>query len=337
MDSIKLPTFTIATSKCCSLILPFADIAQALSNEPHIVQVGIGELAKNYYQIEKLGINWLHAPKNWPVFVSGFNPGIHPHNEQIFQYDLAKKKIQVTSGNARESLTHSEMVEMVRLAKNPQVDIVCLPCEQGTEMVIPAPPPEKKPRHEGVSKKLKRKANRRHQSFLDSMEALKGLDKTIICPLTMNDPDLNLVAPPDVSVSGYSGTVPQSKPLPGIRFVQVHDCESNEATLVGIKKILTCKSADVIETDLPFKLAREGVLLNSNFELTDMKSKNNFNDHSELLVIKENDDKVPANVREAAAHMKSYIHHLFRCDELSGPILLATVNLFQIEKMFHCL
>ena len=339
MDGIKLPTFTIATNKCCSIILPFADIQAALGNEPHIVQVGIGELSKNFYQINDLKINWLHSPPNWPVYVSGFNPGIHPHSPQVFQYDLNKKKIQVTSGTARESLTHTEMAQMVSSASDPHVDIVSFPCEAGEEEKeddsVIGEPIEKKPKHEGKEKKLKRKQNRRHQSFLDAIDAMKKLERKIVCPLVGRDQDLSVMQ--DIKVLGYSGTPIQRMGLSeqsGLRFVQVHDKESNETTVEEIRSILASKSADVIETDFPFKLAREGILIDSNWTLVDMKEKEKFNDHSDLLIFSP-EENVPESVREAGAHMRSYIHHLFRCDELSGPILLATVNLFQFEKLFR--
>ena len=336
MDSIKFPTFTIPTNKCCSMILPFADIASALGDRPHIVQVGVGELSKNFYQIEDLKINWLHSPIGWPVYVSGFNPGIHPHSPQVFQYDLNKKKIQVTSGSARESLSHDDMAKMVSVASNPEIHMVSFPCEEGDDVEDDSviEPIAKKPKHEGKAKKLKRKQNRRHQSFIDSILAVKNLHQKIVCPIVTRDQDISAIA--DTEVFGCSGTMNHrsSHPeLPGVRFVQIHHKESNESTLREIRNILESKSADVFETDFPFKLAREGFLLDSEWNLVDMKSKDKFNDHSDLLKI--SDDTAPESVREAAAHMRSYIHHLFRCDELSGPILLATVNLYQFESLFR--
>ena len=340
MDGIQLPTFTIPTSKCCSMILPFADIASALGNEPHIVQVGIGELSKNFYQIKDLRINWLHSPVGWPVFVSGFNPAIRPHSPQVFQYELNKKKIQVTSGVARESLAYEEMAHMVSTASNPSVEIVSFPCEVSDDgvaddSVLDQLPPEKKPKHEGKEKKLKRKQNRRNESFLAALNAMKKLEKKMVCPAIGRDQDLSAADNTDwLGHSDIAGNAHSSRGRSGLRFVQIHDKESNEAILGEIRSLLASKSADVFETDFPFKLAREGILLDSKWDLVDMKSKDKFNDHSDLLNFSP-DENVLDSVREAAAHMRSYIHHLFRCDELSGPILLATVNLFQFQKLFR--
>ena len=323
MDSVKLPSFTIPTSKCCSIILPFADIAKALNNEPHIVQVGIGELAKNFYQIENLRINWLFSPPGWPVFVSGFNPGIRPHHPQAFQYDLKNKKLQVTNGISRESLTHEDMARMVSAASNPAVDIASFPCEEGDATTSV---PEEH-HHEGKGKKLKRKANRRHQSFTDAVEAMKGLEKQkIVCPFGLSS------GSEEVDFLGYSSRTVQQGDSKTLRFIQIHDSGSNEDILDSIKSAM--KSGDIVETDFPFKLAKEGVLLNGEFQLVNLKQTEFFDDHSELLNFSD-PSNVPDSVSEAGAHMKSYIHHLFRCDELSGPILLATVNLYQFEKMFR--
>jgi hypothetical protein len=231
------------------------------------------------------------------------------------------------------------MAQMVSSASDPHIDIVSFPCEAGEEEKkddsLIGEPIEKKPKHEGKEKKLKRKQNRRHQSFLDAIDAMKKLGKKIVCPLVERDQDLSVMQ--DIKVLGYSGTPIQRRGLSeqsGLRFVQVHDKESNAATVEEIRSILASRAADVIETDFPFKLAREGILLDSNWTLVDMKEKDKFNDHSDLLIFSP-EENVPESVREAGAHMRSYIHHLFRCDELSGPILLATVNLFQFEKLFR--
>ena len=305
--------------------MPFADIAKALNDEPHIVQVGIGELSKNFYQIENLKIKWLFSPTSWPVYVSGFNPAIH--EPQVFQYDLKNKKLQVTNGIARESLTHEDMARMVSSASNPAVDIVSLPCEEDEAEAVPSLPENS---HEGKAKKLKRKANRKHQSFIDAIEAMKGLNKQkIVCPIVHDMSGID-----ELNVLGYSGrTVMET--LTGLKFVQIHNPGSNEDILNSIKALI--KSVDIVETDFPFKLAKEGVLLNSDVDLINLKQAEFFNDHSDLLSFSDTALTVPESVRDAGAHMKSYIHHLFRCDELSGPILLATVNLYQFEKMFRSL
>jgi len=344
MESItSFPTFTIPTHRCCSLILPFADIADILGNRAHIIQIGIGEFEKNFYQIEKLGIDWLHAPAGWPIMASGFNPGNNSPDQHVFQYDLNLKKIQISNGPSRVCLGYDEIVRMVEKSKNPRIDILCLPCEEDTVEVTE--PEMKKPKTSDAPMKskevlkLKRRANRRHQSFVDAVTAAgEGKSFAFVCPLTSFDQQLHAVLNDSgIAVNGYSGQTNLHKisnSASSRRFVQIHNNGKNlEEIFSEIKSVLSSKSGDVVETDFPFRLAREGILMNENFELVNMKEKCMFNDHSELLNFP-NSSEIPPSVIEAAAHMKSYIHHLFRCDELSGPILLATVNLFQFDRLF---
>ena len=177
----SFPTFTIPTFRCCSLILPFDDIKEILGS-PHIVQVGIGELSKSEYQID-LRINWLHSPSGWPVLASGFNPG-NPSEPQVYQFELAKKQIQISNGPSRTWLSYEDMIALVTKATTPGVSMISLPCEQGEE----APQP-KKLRPDGSLEKLKRKANRQHESFMASLEAVRKLDGKfqIILPKSSHD------------------------------------------------------------------------------------------------------------------------------------------------------
>ena len=64
-----LPTFTIPTNRCSSLLLPLADIAEIMG-KPMFIQVGIGEAAKSIHLVD-LNVSWLHAPPDWPVLLSG--------------------------------------------------------------------------------------------------------------------------------------------------------------------------------------------------------------------------------------------------------------------------
>ena len=118
------------------------------------------------------------------------------------------------------------------------------------------------------------------------------------------------------------------EPLMGRTFQVIAQGESTHAEwLAQIRNT----NADVIETDFPFRLAQEGLLLTETFDIVNMKV--GMLNNMELLY--NPPESAPRIVKNAASHSKSYVHHLFRCDELSGPILLATVNLFQFQKIFE--
>ena len=318
MTQIAYPTFTIPTSKCCSLILTFDDIAEILGDRRHIVQVGMGEIERTMHLIQ-MDLDWLFSPKGWPVYVSGFNPAIHD-SKQVFQYELASKKIHFSSGTARTCMTHKAMLDMlVRVAK-PAVELVALPCEE--EDVD-----SHEPQDLGKTK-VKRKTARRNQCFADALEVTKTADFKFVLPVIGSQQPIDIPS----GLSNIAGWTAGARAFPtdattGIRFAQIRHSDA-ASTLEAILAALD-GGADVLETDFPFDLAKQGFLLNEKFELVDMKNPVMFNTNDPLLVF----DAAPSLVLSAASHMRSYVHHLFRCEELSGPILLATVNLFQFDRL----
>ena len=329
IDTLRYPTFTIPTLRCCSLILTFDDIAAILSNAPHIVQVGLGELERNQHLID-LGVEWLFAPKNWSVLVSGFNPAI-ADPKQIFQYDAHAKTMTISNGVARISMSYPSMMELVSRVQSPAINLVSLPCEEEDELDHDTTV-EDELRRQGKTK-VKRKVARRNQSFTDSLETInqstEGSFKFVVPVIGSQQPVELASGIPNVigSTRAYARVAPGCGEL---NFVQIRNASDLNTTLAEIRNAIDSK-ADVIETDFPFHIAKLGLLLNEQFELVDLKDPIMFSENTPLLTV---DQGVPMLVANAASHMKSYIHHLFRCEELSGPILLATVNLFQFEKLF---
>lgn len=318
MTKIAYPTFTISTFKCCPLILTFDDIAEILGDRPHMVQVGMGEIERTMHLID-LEIDWLFSPKSWPVYVSGFNPAIH-ESKQVFQYELATKKIHFASGTARTCMTHKAMLDMlVRVAK-PAVELVALPCE---EEDIDSHEPQ-----DLGKTKVKRKTTRRNQCFTDALEVAKTSTFKFVLPVIGSQQPIDLASglPNIAGWTAGARTVPMDATT-GKRFAQIR--HSDAASMLKAIRAALDGEADVLETDFPFDLAKQGLLLDEKFELVDMKDPVMFNTNDPLLVL----DAAPRLVLSAASHMRSYIHHLFRCEELSGPILLATVNLFQFDRL----
>jgi hypothetical protein len=289
----QFPTFTIPTNRCCSLILPFADIVTVLSNEPHIVQVSIGELEKNAYQLD-LGIDWLHSPSGWPVYLTSFNPS-NPAQPQVFQYDCGKKKIQIACGPSRVSMSYQGILSLAEKAGN--VTFVLLPVEEGGVVTQQT---------ESPAPKKKRKVARKDQSATDALEAIQGSSFTF---------------------------VNQGIPLENrteLKFIPIINGSHSPDEILSLIKSALSDGADVIETDFPFHLAKHGWVLNSDYSLADLKNSDKFHNHNP--VVEFDPTTTPENVVEAGLHTFSYMHHLFRCDELSGPILLARINLFQFRK-----
>jgi hypothetical protein len=332
MDSIAFPTFTVPTYKCCSLILTFDDIEEILSGS-RIVQVGIGELEKNRHLFEDLKVNWLFSPKTWPVYASGFNPGIS-EPVQVFQFDVNDKCMQFSNSTGRSSMTYHEMVTVLSNTQSPSVSFACLPCEEAVD--------GETANVNSKSDKSKRRLNRRTQSLNDAMQAIKdshGLK--FVLPILSQDTAMvtaDTVRQLADKAVGVSGSVDRirilsSKQETGKKFVQIPYCEDIYAMLSAIKEVLELGTADVIETDLPFLTAKKGFLITNEFELEDLTLSSCFSNND--IIMDTTNLKVPRLVEQAALHTKSYIHHLFRCDELSGPIMLATVNLFQFDRLFR--
>jgi hypothetical protein len=296
MPVTQFPTFTIPTNRCCSLILPFADIATVLYNEPHIVQVSIGELEKNAYQLD-LGIDWLHSPSGWPVYLTSFNPS-NPVQPQVFQYDCARKKIQIACGPSRVSMSHEDILSLAEKAGN--VTFVSLPVEEDGVVTQQTDSP---------APKKKRKVARKDQSATDALEAIRGSSFTFV----------NKEMPSEALDNRST-----------LKFTPIINGSHSPDEILSLIKSALSDGADVIETDFPFHLAKLGWVLNSDYSLTDLKNSDKFHNHNP--VVEFDTTTTPENVVEAGLHTFSYMHHLFRCDELSGPILLATINLFQFRK-----
>jgi hypothetical protein len=330
MESVALPTFTIPTFKCGPLILTFDDISEILGSKPRIVQVGIGELERSQHLID-LGVNWLFSPAGWPVMASAYNPGI-PEPEQTFQYESDSKRMQVANGTARAAKTYVELLASAKRMVQPSVSIVSLPCEEDANTETAAEVEKPVGKDSGKSK-VKRKIARRNQSFTDSLLALSQIEwdnVSVVLPLIGSQQPLENVSEVK-SVIGFTSRVERLAGAPeGLRFAQIRNVGSPEAILESIKAALGAKS-DVMETDFPFFAAKNGLLLNENLELENMKDPAMFHNNDLLM----NVEAKSMLVIQAGLHTKSYIHHLFRCEELSGPILLATVNLFQFERMFQ--
>ena len=318
MEGIALPTFTIPTYKCCSLILTFDDIEAILGSEkPRLVQVGIGEIESSRHLFDDLKVNWLFSPNSWPVYASGFNPGI-PAAQQSFLFDVVEKKIQFSNSTARTSMTYPEIAGLVSRTDNPKVSIVSMPLEEveGDDA-------------SGKGSKSKRKIARRLQAVTESMNVIQSReDLLFVVPLIGQE------VPPSgiLGVTGPPHRVEADR-SERLRFIQFRKSEDLVTTWNEIKSMLASKSGDIFETDFPFNSAKNGYVINEHFELEDLKTPETFNNNNHLLLSL--GDESPECVLQAASHTKSYIHHLFRCDELSGPILLATVNLFQFNKLFQ--
>ena len=173
MEGIALPTFTIPTYKCCSLILTFDDIEAILGSEkPRLVQVGIGEIESSRHLFDDLKVNWLFSPNSWPVYASGFNPGI-PAAQQSFLFDVVEKKIQFSNSTARTSMTYPEIAGLVSRTDNPKVSIVSMPLEEveGDDA-------------SGKGSKSKRKIARRLQAVTESMNVIQSReDLLFVVPL----------------------------------------------------------------------------------------------------------------------------------------------------------
>jgi hypothetical protein len=325
-EGVKLPTFTIPTFKCCSLILTFDDIEAVLGSAPRIVQIGIGEVEKSRHLFEDLNVNWLFSPNGWPLFASGFNPGI-PEDQQAFKHDMVDKKMQFASGTARVSMSYPEILDLLRNTSSPHVCIVSLPCEE-----VPLVKDE-----EPKAEKSKRKIARRNQSFTDSISAIStDSEFKFVMPLTgvANQLEALESMPNRSAVVGMSGPKERMESRGDLmRCMQLRSTGDLSVALSEIKKGLIEKTAEIYETDLPFAAAKNGLLLNEKYEFEDLKISETFH-NLDFLLPKVHED-TPVSVVQAAAHTKAYIHHLFRCDELSGPILLATVNLYQLEKLFR--
>lgn len=332
MESIIYPTFTVPTYKCCSLILTFDDIEEILPGT-RIVQVGLGELEKSRHLFEDLKVNWLFSPKSWPVYASGFNPGI-PEPVQIFQFDVNEKRMQFSNSTGRSSMTYSEMVAVLSHTEQPSVSMACLPCEEAIDgEVINA---------NSKSDKSKRRLNRRTQSITECMQAIRSSDRLrFVLPITSLDSAIatvDTVSELGNKAVGVSGSVDRIRAITAKqeagakKFVQIPYSEDIHSMLGAVKEVLKSGSADVVETDLPFLAAKKGLLITPSFELEDLTLSSCFSNND--VVMDTTGMKVPRLVEQAALHTKSYIHHLFRCDELSGPIILATVNLFQFDRLF---
>ncbi len=297
---VSLPSFTIPTSRCCSLILPFSDIAAVLDDRPHIVQVSVGELEKNNYQLD-LAMDWLHSPVGWPVFLSGFSPA-NPVFPQVFRYDAGKKCMQVANGPSRVSLTHEAILALARRARRPEINIISLPVEQGGVVTVESPPAKK------------RKTDRKNQSVFDAVNAIKQNNQ------------FQFVLPDSVTSDQVDPTTRIFKP----KLTPIVNGEKSPEKILSEITAALAAGADVLETDFPFHCAKNGWLLDGGFQLLNVRSNEWFHVHSPAVVFEP--QSTPAAVVEAGMHSMSYLHHLFRCDELSGPILLATVNLYQFSK-----
>lgn len=316
MERIKFPTFTIPTLKCCSILLTFDEIEAILQGKPHLVQVGLGELQKAN-NLVGLNLNWLFSPKDWPILASGFNPGI-PFSIQTFLFDSEKKEMQFSTSTARTSLSYPSMVQLASQMKNPSISIVSLPCEEAEE---------------GVSDS-KKKSARRNLSFSESLTAVTPNLKFVV-PLTGPNQQLQLINDPNII--GLTGPLKRLQDFPEImkekkliKFARIPNDLEPRQMLNHVQEALS-SGADVIESDLPFRFAKLGLLLESNGTILDMKDSSMFSDSNPLVY--QLPSSAPLCVKEAAQYFRSYVHHLFRCDELAGPILLATVNLY----IFNCL
>jgi hypothetical protein len=285
------------------MILTFDDIEEILGG-PRIAQVGIGEMEKSRHLFEELQVNWLFSPAGWPVYASGSNPGI-PESEQIFQFDVNHKRMQFANSTGRSSMTYSEMVELISAARTPEISLAALPVEQGD-----SDPTSTK------SGKTKRRLNRQTQSLdgcIAAIQRSEGKCKFVVSQLQS--------FPADCHEKIYKK-----------RFVQIGHSSDLESVLRQIKQYLEADDVDVIETDFPFLAAKMGMLFNSEFQLEDLTQSEFFSNNDPVFTSNED---LPRLVREAGLHTKSYIHHLFRCDELSGPIMLACINLYQLDKLFR--
>jgi hypothetical protein len=314
--ALTFPTFTIPTLKCCSLILTFDEIEAVLAGEPHIVQVGLGEIEKSKHLVE-LGVNWLFAPQGWPVMASGFNPAF-PSAHQSFIFDTEKKCMQFSTSAARTSLTYPEMVSLAAKMKHPAVDIVCMPCEENFS-----------------ENRSKKKQDRRNLSFLASIEAIKSAPKGIEFVVPLTGPGQQLELTKELSnIIGVSALSDENQVMnEGIRFFRISSQVTPEEMVQQVKHAVLSLNAQVVETDLPFLFAKRGLLLaNASGELIDLREPKNF--EINIPIVSELPTDAPDIVKEAAKYMRSYIHHLFRCEELAGPIILSSVNLFHFKLMF---
>jgi hypothetical protein len=157
LGNISLPTYTIATQKCCSQILTFDDICEVLSNKPHLVQIGIGEIQKHRHIID-LNIDWLFSPKGWPIYASGFNPSMTTESpKQIFQYDGSKKEINFTKDSILTLMQeiYNELVEQRSTAIRIQNKMISM-MQQPEDMTLIGPVIEKQQKiiNDCVEKKL---------------------------------------------------------------------------------------------------------------------------------------------------------------------------------------
>ena len=211
-------------------------------------------------------------------------------SREIFQYCKESGKIQINGGNAaRISVCYDEIVSM---AEKLGINFLLLPTERLEESKTAS------------SSKLKRKLARQTASINAAKEAS---EKCVSVKLVDGEGRIG----DDQYVSINRGKD-----------------QSNEDWLVNIQKAMQTPGV-IVHTDFPFRLAREGFLLNEKFDIIDMKNACMLNNMENLAIY----TNAPKIVSSAASHSKSYIHHLFRCDELSGPILLAIVNLFQFDKL----
>ena len=321
-----LPTFTIPTNWCSSLLLPLADIAEIMG-KPMFIQVGIGEAAKSIHLVD-LNVSWLHAPPDWPVLLSGFNPG-NPAESQVFQYDVRSKQIQVDNCGARVSLGYEEIFRIAKGLRNPGVSLLCLPVEGRVDARVERSDKASTcgPTHDSscgvahdstwathdptpiTSSKLKRKVARQTACLADAQSAAS------------RHPEMQLLVPTTSLLNCATHS------LGNLLFVQIPTTLESADALARLRAVVAA-GASVVETNLAFKLASEGILLDEQFSLIDLKNSQIFTDNRPLIPDCPN---APRIVQNAAAHSRSYIHHLFRCGELSGPILLATVNLWRFQ------
>ena len=319
-EKMRYPTFTVPTFRCCSILLTFEEIEDILDKEPHIVQVGLGELDKVQHLVD-LKTNWLFSPQDWPVMASGFNPAFS-HTDDTLLFDPKNLTMQFSdSSGARTSMSYPAMVDLAMKMDTPKIDVLSLPCEE---------------RNKAASKK---KIERCNLCVKQAVEAIRNSNCRCKFVVPLIGGQVHGTGE-SASVIGITGSrrdhdevvVEDDDKI--LRFLRISNEENSQGMLDKIIDGLKSGNFQVFETDLPFLFAKMGLLLDQSFAIVDMKQTSMFDTNIPLRSDLDDVAVTPNCVREAARYMRSYVHHLFRCEELAGPILLATINLFHFKALF---
>ncbi|CAA9986845.1 queuine tRNA-ribosyltransferase, putative [Plasmodium knowlesi strain H] len=106
---------------------------------------------------------------------------------------------------------------------------------------------------------------------------------------------------------------------------------------------------DIIESNFPYELARNGKAINMHIKMESMEEKctNKMHDirhinfqNKEIFIINLNDEKYaldysPITDNSPRNETKSYVHHLLKCQELTANVILSYHNLYMYSMFFQ--